>query len=51
MLGLLKAVVEVIKLPIDAAADSITLFGAMTDQDKPYIVQRCEKIMKKLNED
>ncbi len=51
MFGLLDAIIEVIKLPVDVVADSITLFGACTDQDKPYTVQRCEKIMKKLNED
>lgn len=51
MFGLLKAVVEIVKLPVDAVADSVTLFGACTDQNKPYIVQRCEKIMEKLNED
>lgn len=51
MFGLLKAVVEVVKLPVDLAADSITMFGAMTDQPKPYTVQRCERIMEKLNED
>lgn len=51
MFGLLKAIVEVVKLPVDIAADTVTMFGAMTDQEKPYIAQRCEKIMDKLNED
>lgn len=51
MLGLLKAVVEVVKLPVDVAADVITLGGAMTDKAKPYTAKRCERIMRKLDED
>jgi hypothetical protein len=51
MLGLLKAVVETVKLPFDVTADVITMGGAMTDKDVPYTVSRCRRIMKKLNED
>jgi hypothetical protein len=51
MFGLLKAVVEVAKLPIDVTADVITLGGAMTEKDVPYTVKRCRRIMKKLDED
>ena len=51
MFGLLKAVVEVAKLPADVAADVITMGGALTDKRKPYTVKRCERIMDKLDED
>jgi hypothetical protein len=51
MFGLLNAIVEVVKLPVDVAADVITMGGAMTDKDKPYTVKRCERVMRKLNED
>jgi hypothetical protein len=51
MMGLLKAVVEVVKLPVDVAADVVTMGGAMTDQPKPYTAKRCERIMRKLDED
>lgn len=51
MIGLLKAVAETAKLPFDLTADIITLGGAMNDKDKPYTVKRCERIMRKLNED
>jgi hypothetical protein len=51
MLGLFKGLVEVVKLPIDVAADVITMGGAMTDQDMPYTAKRCKRIMKKLDED
>lgn len=51
MFGLLKAVVETVKLPIDLAADVITLGGAMTDKPRPYTAERCRRIMRNLNED
>jgi hypothetical protein len=50
-MGLLKGFGEIAKLPIDIVADVITLGGAMTDKDKPYTAKRCERIMKKLDED
>lgn len=51
MFGILKAIVEVAKLPVDVAADVITLGGALNDKRQPYTTKRCERIMKKLNED
>jgi hypothetical protein len=51
MMGLLKGLVEVVKLPVDIAADVITMGGAMTDKERPYTAERCKRIMKKLNED
>lgn len=51
MFGLLKAIVEVAKLPVDLCADVVTMAGAMTDRDKPYTAERLQRVMKKLNED
>jgi hypothetical protein len=51
MFGLLKAVVEIAKLPVDVAADAITLGGALTDKRRPYTAERCRRIMDKLDED
>jgi hypothetical protein len=51
MLGFLKAVVEVAKLPVDVAADIITIGGVNTDKPRPYTAERCRRIMRKLNED
>jgi hypothetical protein len=50
MLGhFLKAVIETAKLPVDLAADVITLGGAMTDQDEPYTVQRVKRAYRNLD--
>jgi hypothetical protein len=53
MLGLLenltKAVIGVAVSPVDAVADVITLGGVLSDQEKPYTVQRAEQIMRNLN--
>ena len=46
--GLTKAAVGVVTVPIDIAADIVTLGGALTDQDKPYTAQKCEQIMDNL---
>lgn len=51
MFGLLKAIVEVAKLPVDVTADVITLGGAINDKREPYTAERCRRIMRKLNED
>jgi len=51
VLGLLKAVVEVAKLPVDVAADVITLGGSINDKPEPYTAKRCRRIMQKLDED
>jgi hypothetical protein len=50
MLGLFKGLVEIVKLPIDVAADVVNP-GRLIDDKKSYTCQRCERIMKKLNED
>jgi hypothetical protein len=51
MMGLLKGIVEIAKLPVDVAADVVTLGGALTDKPRPYTAERCRRIMRKLDED
>jgi hypothetical protein len=50
MLGLFKGLVEVVKLPIDLAADVVNP-GRLIDGKPSYTRKRCERIMKKLDED
>lgn len=47
--NLTKAAVGVATTPIDLIADTVTLGGALTDQEKPYTAQKAEKIMDCLN--
>lgn len=51
MFGLLKAIVEVVKLPVDLAADVVTMGRAVTDNETSYTIKRLERVMDKLNED
>ncbi len=46
--GVTKAVVGVVTLPIDIAADVVTLGGALTDKDKPYTAQKVSDIMENI---
>lgn len=46
--SLTKAVVGVATLPIDLAADVITMGGAMTDRDQPYTMDKAGQIMRNL---
>ena len=52
MFGLLedlaKAAVGVVKLPLDVAADAITLGGALTEKDKPYTIEGVSDVMQNL---
>lgn len=49
MLGnLLKAAVGVVTLPIDVAADVITMGGALTDKQQPYTADKASDIMRNL---
>ena len=48
--SLFKAVVGVVKLPIDVAADVVTLGGAITDQDETYTGKGLRKIMENLDD-
>lgn len=51
MFGLFKAAVEIVKLPVDVAADVITLGGAINDKRETYTGKRCRRVMQKLDED
>lgn len=44
--ALVKTVVNVATLPIAVAKDVITTGGVITDQEKPYTVQKVEQIKK-----
>lgn len=48
--GLTKAVVSTVTLPIDIAADVVTLGGAMTEKDEPYTVSKIKKIVDGIDE-
>jgi hypothetical protein len=45
-----KATIGVAILPIDVAADIVTLGAAMTDKERPYTAERLSKVMDNLNE-
>lgn len=46
--SLLQAAVGVATLPIDVAADVVTLGGALTEKRKPYTAQKASGIMRNL---
>lgn len=51
MLGsLFKATIGIVKLPLDVAADVVTLGGSLTDKDKPYTASGVSQIMKNLED-
>lgn len=37
--------VDVARLPVSAAADMVTLFGAITERDEPYAVTNVKRIV------
>jgi len=43
--SLLKTVLPPVDLAVGVVADTVTLGGALTDQDKPYTVQAAERLM------
>ena len=45
---LAKAAVGVVKLPLDVAADALTLGGALTDKAKPYTAEGISDVMQNL---
>ncbi len=47
--NLLKAAVGVVKLPVDVAADVVTMGGALTDRPKPYTAKGVADIVENLN--
>jgi hypothetical protein len=48
--NLLRAVAETAKLPIDIAADVVTMGGMLTDKDEPYTVRRIKKAYRSLDD-
>lgn len=47
---LLKAAVNVVTLPVDVAADLLTMGGALTDKEEPYTVEKARKIKQNLDD-
>lgn len=45
-----KAAVGVVTLPVDLAADVVTLGGAVNDKRNPYTVEKVKKIMGHLDD-
>jgi hypothetical protein len=45
---LAKAAVSVVKLPVAAVADVVTLGGSLSDQDKPYTADAVEDLIRNL---
>jgi hypothetical protein len=48
--SLAKAAVGVVTLPVDVAADFITMGGALTDRDKLYTAKKAGQIMDNLSD-
>lgn len=52
MLGIfrhsIKAVASIVDIPISAAADVITLGGALTEKEKPYTAEACSNLIKNI---
>ena len=48
--GLSKAVVSTVTLPIDIAADVVTMGGVMTDKKETYTASKIKKIMDGIDE-
>lgn len=48
--SLLKAAVAVATLPVDVAADLVTMGGALTDKKEPYTASKVRKIVRNLDE-
>lgn len=45
--SLIKATVgAVVEVPLSAAADVLTLAGALTEREEPYTVTACKKVMR-----
>lgn len=47
---LFKAAVGIITLPVDVAADVVTMAGALTDRDEPYTVSKAKRIRRQIDE-
>lgn len=46
--GLAKAAVGVVALPVQVAADVVTLGGSLTDKDSPYTVDGVSNVLKNI---
>lgn len=46
--GLAKAAVGVVALPVQVAADVVTLGGSLTDKDRPYTVDGVSNVLKNI---
>ena len=46
--GLAKAAVGVVALPVQVAADVVTLGGSLTDKDRPYTVDGVNNVLKNI---
>lgn len=46
--GLAKAAVGVVTLPVQVAADVVTMGGALTDKEKPYTAEGISNVMQNL---
>lgn len=47
---LVGAVIDVALTPVEVVKDVVTLGGAITDQSKPYTLQRLEKAFDKVSD-
>ncbi len=43
----LQGAIDTVTLPLDVAADVVTLGGVNTDQQEPYTVQKIKKLQEK----
>ena len=48
--SLTKAVVGVVTLPVDVAADIVTLGGNLTNKEEPYTCKKIKKIMDNIDD-
>ncbi len=47
--SLAKAAIGIATLPLDVAADVVTMAGAVTDQDQPYTAKKLAGIMENID--
>lgn len=48
--NLLRAATGIVTLPLDVAADVITMGGALTDKPRPYTADKARDIMRNVKE-
>jgi hypothetical protein len=47
---IVRTVVNVAALPVEVVRDVVTLGGIVTEEDKPYTIQRLEQLKKEASE-